>query len=247
MVRRALLTIISAGCFVVLMTARPSAQSAGGVRVVIQDGRVTLSARQASLSAILAEWARVGQSTIVNGDVVSPTPITIEFSDVSEQQALQILLRSTGGFVAVPRSGEAGGASAFARIVILPASGISSTGSAAITRSPAPLPPPAVPAPVPQPIATQTPGVTRLIGANGLPVPDDQDDGPPPGINRAPAGYVSGGDPPPKPASPSSTVAPTLPTRVPSGTIGTAAPGVITPAPQPTAAPSQNSAPSPQR
>jgi hypothetical protein len=245
MVRRALLTI-SAVCLVVLMNALPSAQSANGVRVVIQDGRVTLSARQASLSAILAEWARVGQSTIVNGDAVSPTPITVEFSDVSEQQALQILLRSTGGFVAVPRSGDAGGASAFARIVILPASGISSN-STAIMRSSASPPPAAAPAPaIPQPIATQTPGVTRLIGANGLPVPDDQDDGPPPGINRAPAGYISGGDPPPRPLPPSAAT-PTQPTRIPSGTLGSAAPGVITPVPPTTPAAPPSSGSTPQR
>ena len=243
--RRAVLPF--ATCFLVLLTTLPSAQSASTVRVVIQDGRVTLSARQASVPAILAEWARVGQSTIVNGDAVSPTPITIEFSDVSEQQALQMLLRSTGGFVAVPRSGEAAGASAFARIVILPTTVASANNSATISRSYVPPPPAVVPAPVAQPLATQTPGVTRLVGANGLPVPDDQDDGPPPGMTRAPAGYISGGDPPPRPVPTPGAVAPTPPTRVPSGTIGSAAPGVITPAPQPAAVPSQNTASTPQR
>jgi hypothetical protein len=210
----------------------------------MQDGHVTLSARQASLAAILAEWARVGQATIVNGDMVTATPITIELSDVSEQQALQMLLRATGGFVAVPRPAPAPGVSTFARIVIVPMTVAASTANATAARTYAP--PPAVPAAVPPQPVTQTPGVTRLIGPNGLPVPDDQADGTPPGLTRLP-GNVAAGDAPPR-SIPPATVPPTPPTRVPSGTIGAAAPGVITPAPQaPPPSPIPSGTPTPQR
>ena len=202
--------------FAVLTTPVPGvAQSPAGVRVSMQDGRVTVAANQAPLALILAEWARVGGSTIVNGDTVASTPITIELNDVAEQHALQVLLRSTGGYVAVRRSGDVPGVSTFARIVILPVSAPTSSASTTVSRPY--TPPPVVPPPAgfSQPIATQTPVVTRLVGANGLPVPDDQNDGQPSGITRTP---------------------PTPPTRIPSGIVGMSAPGMLVPAPQPATA-----------
>ena len=42
--------------------------SAGEFKLSIQNGLVTLTADDVPLSAIMAEWARVGQTEIVNGE-----------------------------------------------------------------------------------------------------------------------------------------------------------------------------------
>ena len=108
------------------------------VRVSMRDGRVTVVAKDATLRQILAEWARVGQARIVNGDQVAGGPMTIELTDVPERQALDILMRSVGGYLAAPRPTSLPNASFFDRIVVLPTAAPRSTSSAA----PAPLPQP---------------------------------------------------------------------------------------------------------
>jgi hypothetical protein len=45
-----------------------STASAGELTLSIRDGRVTLVARDVPLRQILAEWARVGRTRIVNAD-----------------------------------------------------------------------------------------------------------------------------------------------------------------------------------
>ena len=69
----------------------------------IRDGRVSIVARDATVRQILAQWEKIGQTTIVNLDKISGGPVTIELKDVSEKQALEILLRSVSGYIAAPR------------------------------------------------------------------------------------------------------------------------------------------------
>src|SRR6266536_4733784 len=73
------------------------------VQLSLQDGRVTLVAKDATVRQILAEWARVGQTKIVNLERIPGGPVTLEMSDVPEQQALDVLLRSLSGYLAAPR------------------------------------------------------------------------------------------------------------------------------------------------
>ena len=73
------------------------------VRVSMHDGRVSVVAHDATVRQILAEWARVGQTRFVNADRVPGGPVSIELTDVPEEQALDILLRSVSGYVAAPR------------------------------------------------------------------------------------------------------------------------------------------------
>jgi len=92
------------------------------VRVSVRDGRVVIVANDATVAEILAEWGRVGQTRIVNADRLPPGVLTLELQDVSEQQALDVLLRETSGYLSHPRSMADPNASLFDRIVIMPPS-----------------------------------------------------------------------------------------------------------------------------
>lgn len=92
------------------------------VDVQFTDGLVTLHARNATVRQVLAEWARVGRATIVNGDAITGGPVTLELAGVPEAQALKILLRNVSGYVVAARDRSVAGASAFDRVVVLPSS-----------------------------------------------------------------------------------------------------------------------------
>src|SRR6266508_4323987 len=107
--------------FLALVCAVP-ARAQQSVKLEFKDGRVSLKARNAPLRTILAEWARLGGATIVNGDRVAGAPVTLEFVAVPERQALDTLLRSVAAYMLAPRRAGSVGASAFDRILILPTS-----------------------------------------------------------------------------------------------------------------------------
>lgn len=110
---------------VVAAAALATAMPAGAdVRLSISNGQVTLSAKDATAPQILAEWARVGRTRIVNGERVTGGPLTLELTGVSEVQALEIILRAASGYVLAPRAenGAGNGASRFDRIFIVPTS-----------------------------------------------------------------------------------------------------------------------------
>jgi hypothetical protein len=93
---------------------------AGQVRLDIRDGLVTLDAKDATLREIFAEWARVGKTKVVNAESIPGGPMTVQFSDVPERQALETLLRSAAGFVAAPRAIPVASASMYDRIMLMP-------------------------------------------------------------------------------------------------------------------------------
>ena len=88
----------------------------------ISGGRVTLHAQNVPVRTILAEWARLGGATIVNGDRIAGAPVTLELEGVSERQALDIILRGVSGYMLAAREPGASGASMYDRIMILPTS-----------------------------------------------------------------------------------------------------------------------------
>jgi hypothetical protein len=112
--------------------------AAAEVRLTIHDGRVTLAASGATVAEILTEWARVGRTQVVNGELVAGDPISIELTDLPEEQALDIVLQSVAGYITVPRPAGVVAPSLFERILILP------------TSTPPRVPAPTEPAPVPQ-------------------------------------------------------------------------------------------------
>lgn len=128
--------VVLAGFVVLVCAVQATAQSS--VSVSFEDGRVTLSARNAPLRTILAEWSRVGGSRIVNAERIAGQPMTLELTDVSERDALGVLLRSVSGYIVAPRVGQVAGRSSFDRIFILPTSApVRATPAAASTQPPA--------------------------------------------------------------------------------------------------------------
>jgi hypothetical protein len=101
-----------------VMTLTASAATAD-VRVVIGDGRVVVVAEEATVAEILAEWARVGQTRFVNLDRIASGRVTLDL-DVSEPEALEVLLKDAAGYVATQRTQLEAALSLFARVVIMP-------------------------------------------------------------------------------------------------------------------------------
>jgi len=159
------------------------------IQFSIRDGRVVLVATNATIADIMAEWAKVGQIKIVNADKIPRDVVTLELRDVNERQALDILLRTTSGFIVALRAEDNPSASRFDRIVIMP---------------PSVAPPPAVNASAPP----QSPRIPSAAAPMPLPEPapapvqaaadDTKPDDPSPQIaveaalaERPPAGFTS--------------------------------------------------------
>jgi hypothetical protein len=92
------------------------------LKLQINGGRVTLHAENVPVRSILAEWARLGGTKIVNGDRVSGAPLTLELEGVPERQALDIILRGVSGYALAARTDGTPGVSMYDRIMILPTS-----------------------------------------------------------------------------------------------------------------------------
>jgi hypothetical protein len=116
---------------IVAVLLSPGLADAQQLKLEIQDGRVTLEAQNVPVRQILAEWARVGGTKIVNGEKVVGSPLTLQFQAMPERQALDIILRGVSGYMLAARQADTG-VSAFDRIMILPTS--------AAPRNPAPAP-----------------------------------------------------------------------------------------------------------
>jgi hypothetical protein len=188
--------------------------------VTIHDGLATIIAKDASAAEILAEWGRAGGTTIVNAEKLTSTRLTIELRDVPEKQALDVVLRSAGGYLAVERSAVPQLGSRYDRIFIM-ASSVPPRDT-----GPTPAQRPTFSAPQPPPFVPFSPpgSAQRVVGPDGRPVADDQEGAPPPNRIPAPPGFFFG-DPPsaaPRVPAPSSKSAP----------IGVPVPGMIVAPPQ---------------
>jgi len=136
------------------------------VRLSMRDGRIAIVAKDATVAEILAQWARIGRTIIVNADRLPADLVSLELQNVSEQQALDVLLRGTSGYLAVPRAVADPSASLFDRIAIMPPS----------------VPPPAatVAATAPHSRAAPAAEATPVISQPALPTaPGDSAEAPP--------------------------------------------------------------------
>src|SRR5688500_15932289 len=114
----------------VLAFALPA--SARQLKLEISGGRVNLDANAVPVRQILTEWARIGGTKVVGGDKVTGAPVTLKLVNVTERQALDILLRNVAGFMAAPRQASAApGASGFDRILIMATSSVAPARAAA--------------------------------------------------------------------------------------------------------------------
>jgi len=111
--------ILSSLVAVSLLTASTAVAE---VKVTMQEGRVSIVAKDATVRQILTEWARVGQTKIVNVERIPGGPLTLELTNMPEQQALDLLLRTVSGFMAAPRAAAVANLSQFDRIVVMPTS-----------------------------------------------------------------------------------------------------------------------------
>jgi len=110
---------LSLGLAAFLWTAQAEAQH---VSLAINDGAVTLDARGVTVPQILAEWTRVGGVRIINAEKIVAPPVTMLLRDVTERQALDILLRDAGGYLLFARRDGMPGSSAFEQILVVPVS-----------------------------------------------------------------------------------------------------------------------------
>ena len=106
----------------VLIFGSATLAAAGDLKLTLNNGRVTLIAQDVPLRQILDEWARVGKTTIVNGDKLTGPPMTLQLVDRPEREVLDVLLRSASGYIVAQRVVSVPGASVFDKVMILPVS-----------------------------------------------------------------------------------------------------------------------------
>jgi hypothetical protein len=201
------------------------------VNLTMQNGRVSLVAKDATVRQILTEWARVGQTKIVNMERVPGGPVTLELTNVPEAQALEVLLRTLSGYITAPRPVEEANLSRFDRIILMP--------TLAAARPPTS---PAAPPPVFQQNPQQFPQLQQAD--------DDDDERPAPNVpvpgtvrgpvfNTFPQPQVvnpQGGPPMPQPVTGAPQQMPTTAAPAPSPTPvapygGVSVPGMVAPPP----------------
>jgi hypothetical protein len=206
---------------------------AQAVKLEFRAGRVHISAQNAPIRTVLAEWTRLGGTTFVNGERVPGAAVTIELAGVSERQAIDILLRGAAGYIVGPRLVGSTAASDFGSILILPTS-----------------------APVARQASAVTPAAGRRVQPEREPEPEPDDDAidtaPEPEERRSPAAIrqaaeaanrqrvaerraqIFVGDQAVEQQEADAPRTPARPGGSPFGTVpGAVRPGVVTPVPEP--------------
>ena len=110
--------LLTLGVMLVGVSLATSARAAD-VHITLANGTVSVSATDATLGQILGEWARVGQTRIVNIERLPAAPISLQLDNVPEAQALDTVLRSASGYLAAPRAVPVPNASAYDRVFVL--------------------------------------------------------------------------------------------------------------------------------
>jgi hypothetical protein len=148
--------------FLAALVAGPA--SGAELRLEISGGFVTLVATDTPLRQILAEWARVGGTRIVNGEHIAGPPVTIQLERMPEQEALAVLLRSAAGYLAAPRRNGSIGASVYESVMILATSTPPAAAPATATGARGPG----------NPINRPIPSQVEMPGQQLMPDGDDQ-------------------------------------------------------------------------
>jgi hypothetical protein len=228
-----------------VMTPPPSAW-AGGLELSIRGGLVTLDAQDVTVRQILIEWARIGKTQIVNAERITGGPVTLKLEGIPERQALETVLRSVPGYIALPRQAQIADASTYDRILIMPtttavaavkpptpgpgaSAGFPGMGGMTQLRPQQPPPPPMLPGVLPDPSDADDddPAIAAAAAAGLIPVPAST---PGPSPISAPL-TMPGFAQQPSQSAPSST-APSNPWNAPAGT---SQPSLAPPAPPPPA------------
>ena len=112
-----LATVTAAAAVLAAALAGPVA--ADDLELSFRAGRVTVVAADVPLAAILDEWARLGATRFVAADGLPARPVSVRMVDVPEREALRVLLRAAGGYIAESRSARQPGVSEFERVLIM--------------------------------------------------------------------------------------------------------------------------------
>jgi len=234
-------TLALCACLAVVPAARAEVQFS------IHNGRVTIVAKDATVRQILAEWARVGKTKIVNAERIPGGPVTLELKDVPEADALDVLLRTLSGYIAAPRASLAADASLYDSIAVMPTVASAAPRTSAPSSGPAPFSPPPVfnqndddadAAPAPGPVrpggVPPQPGRPPIFSTFPMPQPGNPAGNARPMLPVVRPGGVSAGqqqqnnnqEPLQQPVAPP----PAGPSSSPGGFAGTSAPGMMPPA-----------------
>jgi hypothetical protein len=205
-----------------------------------REGRVSIDAQDVTVRRILTEWARLGKTQIVNAERIVGGPITLKLESLPEKQALEIILRTVPGYMALPRQTLVADASQYDRILVMPTT---SAVAPARPQGPSafrgvqpganvtqlrPMPPPLTPGTPPEPVELpdQDDAAIAAAAAAGLvPVPAPT---PVQSAITAPLVLPGAAQPPATQSQPGTASSPTNP----FGATGTAAP-TFTPPPAP--------------
>ncbi len=172
-------------CCVALTVSVAAASTAAAQQLTlsIADGRATLIATDVPLRQVMAEWARIGETKVVNGERLVGPNLTIQLVDRPEREVLDAVLRTAAGYVAAPRNAGDPRLSMYDRILILPTSQAPAFNPVAAAPPTFTQPRPGVPMPmtVPMPAGdNEDPqeqpmvlpaGAAAVPGAMPLPVP----------------------------------------------------------------------------
>jgi hypothetical protein len=112
---------LTCGLVVLLVLAAALPAGAGEVLFSIRDGRVTLVARNAPISDILAVWEKEGRTKIVARERVQGVVTSLEFANEPEAAALATVLRNVTSYIAAKHAVAPADASIYRCIVINPA------------------------------------------------------------------------------------------------------------------------------
>lgn len=93
--------------------------AADDLELSFHAGRVTVVAADVPLVELLDEWTRLGATRFVAADGLPARPVSVRMVDVPEREALRVLLRAAGGYIAESRSARQPGVSAFERVLIM--------------------------------------------------------------------------------------------------------------------------------
>lgn len=179
-------TMLRCAFLAALASGLASPAVAGELKLSMQDGRVTIMADNVPLRQILQEWARIGHAKIVNADKLSGPAVTLQLVNVTEKEALDILLRSASGYIAAPRPVAVAGAAMYDRVTILatsrpPAATAGNVAPPTFQRPPMPVdvddePINVAMPPMNNPVAGQFPGMPPqgVPGAPNIYVPQTQ-------------------------------------------------------------------------
>jgi hypothetical protein len=234
----------------IVLACSASPLMGAGLKMSIQDGLVSIDAQDVTVRQILTEWARVGQTQIINVERITGGPITLKLENVPEKQALDIILRTIPGYVAVPRSVLAADASMYDRILIMATttavaaprpqpsappfpgaqSGMTGLQGGTFTQlrqgPSAPLTPGVLPDPANAQDPADDPAIAAAAAAGLVPVPATNPG--PTSIVPAPLMPPGGANQPPATQPAPGAGAPTNPWNIPAGT---AQPSLAPPAP----------------